>query len=114
MKDKNKMYNFIKCMSCGLLLLSSATYAETINFSGADCNSITYRKALIEEYNNVLDGQGITVIDAYNQKTLAKGVNKLVCHGTYSYSDGTTLNVTYKVYPNSLGQLINEFVPDEE
>lgn len=114
MKDKMKMYNFIKCMSCGLLLLSSATHAETLDFSDADCNSIKYRKALIEEYNNILDGQGVAVIDAYNQKTVSKGLNKLVCYGTYRFSDGTTLNVTYKVYPNSLGQLISDFEPDEE
>lgn len=114
MKDKMKMYNFIKCMSCGLLLLSSATHAETLDFSDADCNSIKYRKVLIEEYNNILDGQGVAVIDVYNQKTVSKGLNKLVCYGTYRFSDGTTLNVTYKVYPNSLGQLISDFEPDEE
>ncbi|MFL7908414.1 hypothetical protein V7O37_12055, partial [Escherichia coli] len=100
-----------------LLVLSFLTFnvfADEIDFSTVDCNSVETRKALIEEYNEILSSYGITVVDSYNQKTIQKGINKLVCYGFYQYSDGSSAYVIYKAYPNSLGELISEFKPINE
>ncbi|HFV7019671.1 TPA: hypothetical protein ACH91L_005743, partial [Escherichia coli] len=59
-----------------LLVLSFLTFnvfADEIDFSTVDCNSVETRKALIEEYNEILSSYGITVVDSYNQKTIQKG-----------------------------------------
>ncbi|EQA4465749.1 hypothetical protein ACX291_004659, partial [Escherichia coli] len=89
-------------------------FADEVDFSKVDCNSVETRKALIEEYNEILSSYGITVVDSYNQKTIQKGISKLVCYGVYKYSDGSSEYVIYKAYPNSLGELISEFKPINE
>ncbi|EBZ5074375.1 hypothetical protein EBP22_17485 [Salmonella enterica subsp. enterica serovar Typhimurium] len=70
---------------------------------------------LIESYNDLLKSQNaeFSAIDAYDQKTVKGGLNVLTCYGTYEFSDGDKLAVTYKLYKNSLGQFINFFEPDE-
>ncbi|ELK1249933.1 hypothetical protein R4R92_004624 [Citrobacter freundii] len=102
-------------------LFATATSAFAVgdpdaNFSKTDCNSPKVRAMLIESYNAVLKDQNaeFTVIDAYDQKRVKGGLNNLTCHGTYEFSDGDKLTVTYKLYKNSLGQFINSFEPDEE
>ncbi|MGX4024339.1 hypothetical protein [Escherichia coli] len=97
-----------------LSFLTFNVFADEVDFSKVDCNSVETRKALIEEYNEILSSYGITVVDSYNQKTIQKGINKLVCYGVYQYSDGSSEYVFYKAYPNSLGELISEFKPINE
>ena len=83
-----------------LSFLTFNVFADEVDFSKVDCNSVETRKALIEEYNEILSSYGITVVDSYNQKTIQKGINKLVCYGVYQYSDGSSEYVIYKAYPN--------------
>lgn len=97
-----------------LSFLTFNVFADEVDFSKVDCNSVETRKALIEEYNEILSSYGITVVDSYNQKTIQKGINKLVCYGVYQYSDGSSEYVIYKAYPNSLSELISEFKPINE
>ncbi|WP_249820309.1 hypothetical protein [Escherichia coli] len=64
-----------------LSFLTFNVFADEVDFSKVDCNSVETRKALIEEYNEILSSYGITVVDSYNQKTIQKGINKLICYG---------------------------------
>jgi hypothetical protein len=112
---KLKMIKKTLFVASGLLALSSlpALADDDIDFSSVDCNSVDVRKGLIEDYDEILAHDGLTVVDTYNQKTLERGLNKLTCYGTYEFSDGDKLNVTYKTYKNSLNEFIYEFNPEE-
>ncbi|MCK2155704.1 hypothetical protein [Citrobacter braakii] len=102
-----------------LLTLSASAMANgdpDYDFSNADCNTLKIRQMLFEAYNELPseDGDNITVIDVLEQKTIAAGKNKLVCYGTYEFSDGDKGNMTYTLYKNSLGSFINGFEPDPQ
>ena len=83
------------------------------DFSNVDCNNTKVRGMLLETYNDIKsNSDDPTVIDLYDQTTISGGVNKLTCHGTYEFSDGDKIKMTYKLYKNSIGQFINTFEPD--
>ncbi|WP_217550196.1 hypothetical protein [Pantoea sp. GbtcB22] len=95
------------------LFLHTASADPDRDFSKVDCNSTKVRGMLLETYNDIKsNSDDPTVIDLYDQTTLAGGVNKLTCFGTYEFSDGDKIKMTYKLYKNSIGQFINSFEPD--
>jgi len=89
--------------------------AISADFSRVDCNSIKMRKIMIEEINNILKNNdlGVSVLDAYDQKTVSATKDKVVCHGTYEFSDGDKLGGTYELYLNSVGSPVNTFEADD-
>lgn len=85
------------------------------DFSNVDCNDEKIRGLLLGTYNEIKSNSDApTVIDTYDQTTVTGGKNKLMCHGTYEFSDGDKLNMTYKLYKNSIGQFISSFEPDND
>ncbi|WP_215844996.1 hypothetical protein [Candidatus Pantoea bituminis] len=85
------------------------------DFSKVDCNDPKVRGMLLGSYNEIENNADHpTVIDLYDQTTVKGEVNKLICHGTYEFSDGDKVNMTYKLYKNSIGQFINSFEPDSD
>ena len=83
------------------------------DFSKVNCNDKKVRAMLLESYNQIKsNSDDPTVVDLYDQTTVKGDVNKLTCHGTYEFSDGDKVNMTYKLYKNSIGQFINSFEPD--
>lgn len=107
----------IKKAAIVFLLTSSFSHAALADsdedFSTVDCNKPKVRAMLLESYNEIKSNSNApTVIDVYDQKTVNVGLNKLTCHGTYEFSDGDKVSMTYDLYKNSLGQFINSFEPD--
>lgn len=95
------------------LFANTASADPDQDFSKVDCNNAKIRGLLLETYNDIKSNSDApTVIDVYDQKKVMGDINKLVCHGSYEFSDGDKLNMTYKLYKNSIGQFINSFEPD--
>lgn len=113
LKVKEKTMNLKYIIIPALLLSSFSTLAADpdYDFSKADCNSPKVREMLMEAYNDLPneDGETYTVIDVYDQKTISGGKNKLVCYGTYEFSDGDKSKLKYTLYKNSFGSFINGF-----
>lgn len=97
------------------VILHTASADPDRDFSKVDCNNTKVRGMLLETYNDIKSNSDEpTVLDLYDQTTLERGVNKLTCHGTYEFSDGDKIKMTYKLYKNSIGQFINRFEPDTD
>lgn len=95
------------------LFTNTASADPDQDFSNVDCNDAKIRGLLLETYNDIKSNSDApTVIDVYDQKKVIGDINKLACHGTYEFSDGDKLNMTFKLYKNSIGQFINSFEPD--
>jgi len=110
-------YRAVKIAIAASLLASS--FSQTAfadpdqNFSKVNCNDEKIRGLLLEAYNDIKSrSDDPTIIDVYDQTTLKAGMNKLTCHGTYEFSDGDKLNMTFELYKNSIGQFVNSFQPD--
>ncbi|HEY3591690.1 MAG TPA: hypothetical protein VGL07_16750 [Buttiauxella sp.] len=97
------------CLFITLTLCASASAYQKIDFSDVDCNSVDTRRYLMESFNSVFDGEDESATDAYDQKTIAHGIEQLVCQGKYDLSSGETGIFTYKFGRNSLGDEIDEF-----
>ncbi|MDU1575962.1 MULTISPECIES: hypothetical protein [Pseudomonadota] len=97
------------------LFANTASADPDRDFSNVDCNDAKMRGLLLETYNDIKSNSDApTVIDVYDQKKIIGDINKLACHGTYEFSDGDKLNMTFKLYKNSIGQFINSFEPDSD
>lgn len=112
-------FRIVKIAIAASLLASLFTHTALADpdqdFSNVDCNDEKIRGLLLETYNDIKSNSNApTVLDAYDQTTVKGGINKLTCHGTYEFSDGDKLNMTYKLYKNSIGQFINSFEPDSD
>ncbi|HEY3591688.1 MAG TPA: hypothetical protein VGL07_16740 [Buttiauxella sp.] len=105
--------NRLKALSLGLGMLLAGTSiahsAEQMDFSNMDCNEIQTRKMLMAGFNYVFRDKAYRAVDAYDQKTLGRGVDKFICVGKYLLSTSQVVEYTYEYQLNSVGEPITSF-----
>ena len=68
---------------------------------------------MLTEYDDAFASRsGPRVIDVLDQKRLAATPSSIACHGTCSFSDGSSKRVTCKEMVDALGHTVWTFTPD--
>lgn len=96
-------------------LLGNQTHADTV-VVGKDCADIKFRRMVYAEVNSIIkrNGDKYELIDLTDARTIKFNTTPLdiVCSYFFKFSDGDTGRYLVKLYPNSLGDEIIEFVDE--